>query len=315
MFKIKIASLLTGFCLMVCLVLTLFVSPTATFAKTSKKVVETKLVTSPVQPKGQNNWYTSVTMVEFNSNNTGDVYFQWNQTSGEWSKYKQPIRAYRGENTLYYYSVSKGGVKEAVKSKVIKVDYLKPTLTETKIESVDATAKISVKSQLDVESYQIYKKTDGHYHLIDTIKTDSYVDKSVKIGKTYVYKVVALDRAGLESRGAQLVVKIVEPIKIAKVEEIKTNSVNSIQAVRQIGQGASIVKNMEPVAEKTVEVLPNNDNKKVAPVRNWNRLFIAIIILLIAAAAAVGSYYAYEWWTKRTIVKDKPKEKKTNSRW
>lgn len=315
MFKIKLNSLLTGFCLTVCLLLTLFVSPEATFAKTSKKTIESKIVTSPAEPKGQNDWYTSVTMVEFDSNTTGDVYFQWNETSGKWSKYKQPVRAYRGENTLYYYSVSKGGVKETVKSKVIKVDYSKPTLTETKIESVDATAKISVKSQSDVVNYQIYKKIDSHYRLVDTVKTDSYIDKSVKIGKTYVYKVVAFDQAGLKSDGAQLVVKIVEPIKIAKVEEIKINSVNSVQRVRQIGQGVSIQKKIEPVVEKTVEVASNSDDKTVTPVRNWNRLLVAIVILLIAAGAAIGGYYAYGWWANRTQVQDKPKEKKGNSRW
>ena len=315
MFKIKLTSLLTGFCLATCLLLTLFVSPTATFAKTSKKIVETKLVTSPTEPKGQNDWYTSVTMVELESNTTGSVYFQWNGTDGKWSKYKQPVRAYRGENTLYYYGVSKGGVKEAVKSKVIKVDYLKPTLIETKIESVNAAAKISVKSQSDVANYQIYKKTDGHYRLIDTTKTDLYIDQNVKIGKTYVYKVVAVDLAGLKSTAAQLVVKIVEPIKIDKIEPVNVIKVNQIKQVKQIDQGISTQKKVESVVEKPVEVLPNADSKTVVPVRNWNRLFIAIIILLIAAAAAVGSYYAYEWWAKRTTPKDKPKEKKTNSRW
>jgi hypothetical protein len=318
MFKTKKISLLTGFFLAVCLLLTLFVSPTATFAKTTKKVVETKIVTSPENPKGQNDWYTSVTMVELNSNTTGSVYFQWNETTGKWSKYKQPVRAYRGENTLYYYSVSQGGVKEAVKSKVIKVDYSKPTLVSAKIVSWDAAAQMNFQSQSDVVKYKIYKKIDGHYRLIDSTKTDSYLDKSVKVGKTYVYKVVAVDQAGLESTGAQLVVKIVEPVIVAKIDNSSMVAIKTVilpKQVQQIGQGSSVVAQAEPVVEKTVETAPITSSKTVTPVRNWSRLLVAIVILLVAAGAAIGGYYAYEWWTNRTQVQDKPKEKKSNSRW
>lgn len=318
MFKTKQISLLTGFFLAIFLLLTFFVSPTATYAKTSKKVVETKIVTKPENPKGQNDWYTSVTMVELKSNTTGDVYFQWNETSGKWSKYKQPVRAYRGENTLYYYSISKGGIKEAVKAKVIKVDYTKPTLVQAKVASLGGSTQMSLQSQSDVVNYKIYKKIDGHYRLIDSVKTDSYTDKSVKVGKTYVYKVVAIDKAGLESDGAQLVVKIVEPVIAAKVENssVATIKVATLPArIQQIGQGSSVVAQVKPIVEKTVEVTPSTNSQTVTPVRNWSRLLVAIVILLVAAGAAIGGYYAYEWWTNRTQVQDKPKEKKTNSRW
>lgn len=320
MFKIKLTSFLTGVCLAVCLLAVLFASPEATYAKPSKKVVETKLTTTPSDPDGQDSWFTSVTVVELDLKAHGETYFQWNQTNGDWIKYKTPFRAYRGENTLYYYSVAKSGVKEAVQSKVIKVDYIKPTLVKAKIESVDGAAKIDIESQADVVKYKIYKRDGKSYKTIDTVSTNSYVDQDVKIGETSVYKVVAIDRAGLKSDKAQLVVKIVKPV--AKSVVVSTPAVVEKVEVKiqpQIAQGASTTSVKQPSSVNDLKiaetVTPAPTSQPVVSAKNWNRLYIAIAILLVAAAAAVGGYYAYEWWTNRAEPKDKPKEKKSNSRW
>lgn len=330
MIKRKLNQLLFGLSLLACLVGASFVNPVSAHAS-AKKAIETTIETSPANPKGSNDWYTSVTMVKLESNISSTTYFQWNTTEEDWIGYKTPIRAFRGENILYYYSVTKSGVSESVKSKTIKVDYEKPVIEKVKSESVDASTKITVDSIGSDLSYQIYKRINGHYEFLETSSSNIYFDKDVKIGQTYVYKIVAIDPAGLLSKRFQAVVKIVEPPKVEiVVAPTLIASVMTVKSVQpQIAQGASTVSSVstsnnsdavKPKAEegKNTEVTePVAENKPIIPAKNWNRLFVAISILILAIVASIGSYYAYEWWSKRTTPKAevKPKEKKSNSRW
>lgn len=324
----KLIRLLVGISLVICLPFGLLVGPSSVHASTkhSDKVIQTKLETSPVEPKGQNDWYTSVTLVELNSIANGTTYFQWNSTSSEWSKYKEPIRAWRGENTLYYYSVSRGGVKEAIQTKVIKVDYLKPVIKSIKPDSVNADATLTINSDEEMDHYIIYKRFDSQYRIIDTVLTNAYTDKDVKIGRTYVYGVVAVDQAGLKSKMAQGVVKVVTPVIVPSITVIPVaQAVIQTKIKPQIAQGVSIYSadgkgSSETLNTDTKPLIvdnqqPSTENGSKEPAGNWNRLLVAISILIIAAGAAIGGYYGYEWWVKGKEVAEKPKEKKTNSRW
>ncbi len=126
------------------LVLTLVIfgaSPVSAHATTSKAPV-TVLKTNPNHAHSQDGWYTSVTMIELHANNN-KIYFQMNSTDGKWQTYKKPIKAWRGENTLYYYSVNAKGEKEQIKSKVIKVDYIKSKIKNLKSVSKASGVQIS----------------------------------------------------------------------------------------------------------------------------------------------------------------------------
>ncbi|MEI6039864.1 MAG: hypothetical protein WCP93_00765 [Candidatus Berkelbacteria bacterium] len=310
----KMVKLLLGFLIAISLPLGLMVNP-VTVSAASKKASVSKMETTPRLPQGQDNWYTSATMVEFHSAKSKQIYFQWNKTDGKWQTYNQPFRAWRGENTLYFYSVGINGIKEPVQSKTIKVDYAKPKIESVKSVSVDGQAEITWVAEKDQVKYNIYRYSNGTYRLIGSSVTNKFVDRDVKIGQHYFYQIIAVDQAGLKSK------------KILTNVVIKVSS-QTDQAVAKtsIIDGASTISDLKKqkieTASKKENVVSENpvktsDKAPVKPARNWSRLLTALYILFVAAGAAIASYYFYEWWMKKKAAQVKPKEKKTNSssRW
>ena len=275
----------------------------------------TKFESVPSNPKGQNDWYTCATSIELDTNQSDasvKTYFQWNTTSGKWQLFKEPFKAWKGENTLYFYSVNSQGMKEAVQSKTIKVDYTKPVIENLKSISVDGTTNLSWTSQTDVVNYRVYRLAYGRYELLTQTKTNSFVDHDVLVGETYVYAVKAIDQAGLVSKLKTSSVKVSKQVEVATSAKIN----------REIGKGAAITDlKKKPIeqAQKTenapaVNSEQTKEKPTKRPARNWNHLLVAISILVIASGAAIGGYYAYGWWAGRGEEPVK-KEKKSNSRW
>lgn len=306
----------------VLLSLCLFASPISVQAKSSK-AIETKFETSPISPKGLNDWYTSVTMVELDSSSVNTTYFQWNTTDGKWQKYSEPFRAWRGENTLYYYSVSRGGTKESIKSKVIKVDYLKPIIKSVKSDVTNGNVTLSVVSDSPVDHYLVYKRIDSKYTFVGQTDTDMFTDTKVKVGQSYSYHVIAIDPAGLKSKSLSVLTSAVTPEIVQVTAPVAVSNTRVRPTILQgVATVSPLIKRQIETAPKTEIINPSpsvqptsEPTQPTQPVHNWNRLLVAISILVIAAGVAIGGYYGYEHWLNRKPVEEKPKEKKSNSRW
>ena len=322
----QLKSLLIGFFLVLSFCLAFSASPATAFAATKKTPV-TVLKTTPTRAHGQNDWYTSVTMVHLNSNQTeksAKTYYQWNTTSGKWQTYDKPFRAWQGDNVLYYYTVTSHGVTEKIHKVEIKVDYVKPQVQNLKSVSASATANISWLNGSDTIKNKVYKLDDRKYRLIGETSASSFTDKKVKVNATYVYGLVAIDQAGLKSK-----------MKTTSVKITAAPAIQTTVVTPRIGKGASIVTNLQKKQVETVTKTENSsptnveakskDEAKANAPKNWNHLLLALSILIIAISAAIAAYYIYEWWAKRsgqgdskTVMKNRETEdktKKTGSRW
>jgi len=140
-----------------------------------------------------------------------------------------------------------------------------------------------------------------------------FIDPQVEKGKTYVYRLIMSDEAGLISQATRVSVNYnytEKPI----VKQVAPAQTAPKTIAKNIGKGEStkIAKNSEKKEEVKTGETKQEEPKKEQP-RDWSRLLIALAILVIAAAAAIGGYYGYEWWANR---EDKPKNKSNNqSRW
>jgi len=278
----------------------------------SKKIPTAFLQTKPLKPQGDDNWYTSVTTVKLYSNREGKVYFQWNGIDGKWHAYNESFRAWRGENTLYFYTVDNRGNKSQIESRVIKVDYTKPEIRQIGAASVNGQAKISWKSDSDATRFKVYKLVDGHFKAITWTANNFYIDKDVVTGQAYIYIIKAADKAGWRSDEKRIALTITQPI-------VSATSVKPLPKVQStIGKAAPAASSItsSPSPEKiTPTSAPIASGNPVQNQRNWNHLLVAISVLVIAAGAAIGSYFGYEWLARRRENEKKPAEKKTNNRW
>lgn len=296
---------------LLCLPLSFLFGP-ADAQASAKKTPVTSLTTIPADPKGDNGWYTSVTLIELEASKTTKIYVQWNATDGEWKLYKGRIRAWQGENTLYYYSVNKG-VAEPIQSRIIKVDYQRPVVEAVNAISNDGTVRLNWAATTDSTAFKIYKKDGGQYRAIAKTNQDSFVDQSVSSGKLYIYAVKAIDGAGWHSD--KTTTQILASAAIAPTPK---------KIIPKVAGGSNVLPSTKTVAQVVREEVKPADTDTVneptpiaqpqeVPSKNWNRLLVAISILVIATGAAIGGYYGYEWWTSRSQEEEKPKKK--NSRW
>lgn len=291
-----------------------FVIPQKALAA-EKKLPVTNLATIPELPGGDNGWFNKVTLIELKAAQKGKVYYQWNTTTGKWLAYEGRIRAWRGENVLYYYA-ELGDAKEAVKSKRLKVDYNRPNLPKLSAVSENEAIRLTWTKVEDANRYEIFK---GEKIGNVSGKNNSFLDKDVVAGRTYGYRLAVVNVAGLTNTTEKVLVTVkafVPTPAIAKIETPKT-------ILSQIGKGASANRQIasaevkkekvEPV--KTGEEPKTADEPKSEPVKNWNRLLVAISILVIAAGAAIGGYYGYEWWMARKEDSTEPTNSRKTDRW
>jgi hypothetical protein len=307
----KLMNLLIGVLFFLMLPLLMIALPANALA--AAKAPVTSLQTNPHSPKGENNWFTAAITIKFETTQDSTIFYQWNTTEGKWSQYKAPFRAWRGENTIYYYSVNRHGQKEAIKSRTIKVNYIKPEKIEgLTAASVKEQASLTWDKNPDAVSYLVYKQKKGDYGLIAQVSTTAFVDTNVLVGRNYYYAIKSVNAAGLKSElktvrvGIQKYIPPVEPIKVKTI--IGTGISTSSLAQK------SVVAEPQKIVETPVKNEPIETKEKEQPVKNWNRLLVAISILVIAVGAAIGGYYGYEWWLARREEDDKPKDKKSN-RW
>jgi len=87
---------------------------------------ETTIKPDPDAPKQDNGWYKKVPDVDLENDQEATIYYRWDNDP-TWHLYTGPMKAKRGQHTLYYYS--SGGVDETVKNKVFYVDDTKPKIT------------------------------------------------------------------------------------------------------------------------------------------------------------------------------------------
>ncbi len=281
----------------------IFSLPTYAKAKETVRPVTSLLLSDNPNDNG---WFDKVIFIKLKPDGDGTTYFQWNSNVGAWSEYDQPIRAWQGENTLYYYTVSNKGEREGVKSQVIKVDYHRPEVPAVYIDSFERNVQISWGANANLDSVQISKDGDRLAHV--PAKTGLYIDNDALAGETHLYKLKMLNHAGLKSKAVKLAVQV--------------SAMPSKTILPSIGEAATITAPAEPSEkiasaqrDKVIEEVVANPpaNTPQSPIKNWNRLFIAFSILIIAAGAAIAGYYGYEWWMSRREAEKQPK--KTNSRW
>lgn len=261
----------------------------------------TQLSTTPKRPN-INGWFNQVTVIKLKSSDGGKVFFQWNSTNGAWQEYDQAIQAWRGSNTLYYYAQN-SSAQEMIQSRLIQVAYGHPQEPVVQIVSADNQAYLSWEQRADINMLRISKNGDP---LVQVPAENSfYLDNDVKNNNIYVYKLKAIDRAGLKSKAVKIPVQITD-----------LNGVKRIQPT--IGTGATTKVAEIPASQaETIKPAPieePGESPSEPPVKNWNRLFIALSILIIAAGAAIAGYYGYEWWMSRQDSSSEPRDKKSD-RW
>lgn len=286
----------------------------------TKKAPKTTFSTVPEIPGGENGWFTKVTLIELKANQKGKIYYQWNKTDGEWLNYEGQIRAWRGKNVLYYYVLTEIGTKEAIQSKTIKVDYSRPKSAELKVVSNNETLKLSWLPASDANYYIILK---GDQKTRVLAERNYFVDTDVAVGRTYGYRIVTVDEAGLTGTSEKVLATVKSAPKIEPVPEAPRPP----KVVAQIGKGAStssetIGSQTKKIQEASKEQVENKNDKDVSqeknvkvPIKNWNSLLVAISILIIAVGAAIGGYYGYEWWTANKENAPKSPSSKKSDRW
>ena len=164
--------------------------------------------------------------------------------NGDWKKLGTTKKTYYVDSTAVYNKTYKYTVKAYYKPEVpnknITSGYDKKglTLKMTKVVTPSAPtvtskslyASIKIKEVKGATSYKIYKSTskDGKYKLIHTTKKGvlSYTDKSVKINKTYYYKVRAYAGSKASSLSAcdKVLIKLDTP-KINKTVNVTSSTV------------------------------------------------------------------------------------------
>lgn len=311
----KFTNLLIGVLFFLMLPLLAIALPANALAATKAPV--TNLQINPNSPTGEDDWFTAAVTIKFETTQASKIYFQWNTTEGKWSQYKAPFRAWRGENTIYYYSVNRHGQKEAIKSRTIKVDYIKPEKIEgLKAASIKEQANLAWDKNPGAVSYlvykQVYKQKKGDYVLIAKVNETVFTDKNVLVGRNYYYAIKSVNDSGLKSELKTVHLEIQK--YVAPIEPVRAKtSIGTGISTSNLAQ-KSVIAEPKKIVEEPAKNEPVETNQKEQPVKNWNRLLVAISILVIAVGAAIGGYYGYEWWLARREEDDKPKEKK-NNRW
>lgn len=291
----------------------LLITPAQAQAATKSTVVQapvTQLTTTPKNPN-ENGWFNKVTLIKLKPMEEGRTYFQWNSIGGVWTEYAQPFRAWRGENTLYYYSTDSEGVKEAIKSQIIKVDYTRPESSTIIASGSRSEVRLSWENNPNIVSYRIAK----NYKELAKVESipPFFIDKDVEVGETYNYKLKAISQAGLKSKAIKTSVKVSsEPAETIK-PMISEQAATIVAAPSQ--KVGSLLDGKGGVVAIGNDVKPPIVDNPSSPAKNWNRLFIALSILIIAAGAAIAGYYGYEWWMSKRDNEGEPRDKKTNNRW
>lgn len=166
--------------------------------------VKTDYVSAPKELSIKN-YYSDSIRVKWNSVEGAESYVVYRKDSknknlvkvGETKK-----RQYKDENIVndrkYTYSVKAKGGNGGISgySKNIKLTALK-TPTEIKLNCTDAGVNISWKKMSSASGYRVYRKQKGEsdWDLIKKVNeasTTSYIDKKVKNGKTYSYRVMQI---------------------------------------------------------------------------------------------------------------------------
>jgi len=100
--------------------------------KIDKTVPETGRVVTPLNPQGNNGWYTSsVTVLLTPRDNTSGVNMTWYRLdNNDWQIYEEPLDLHvDGNHTLEYYSHDYAGNIETTQSVTIKIDTQHPHIT------------------------------------------------------------------------------------------------------------------------------------------------------------------------------------------
>ncbi len=153
---------------------------------------------------GTNGWYLSPPTATLTSSEAGATYVQWEGTSGGgWSPYTNPVGAYEGANTLYFYSVDDSDNVEAVKSVLVKTDQAAPSIPTSLAVNVDSATAVSLTwtastdATSGVSGYGIYD-ADTNTRLGSTTSL-SYQVTGLAPGAERRFYVTAIDNAGRES--------------------------------------------------------------------------------------------------------------------
>ncbi len=98
---------------------------------------KTNLTLSPKDPTGLNGWYLSPPEFVLESEKNAMSYYYWDNNDENISyHYTDPITCEEGVHRLYYYSIDYAGVKEKLKSKLIKVDTTPPLASHELLPAV-----------------------------------------------------------------------------------------------------------------------------------------------------------------------------------
>lgn len=175
---------------------------------------QTTLLTDPISPDGDNDWFITAPTVTLSRNEPGTTYYQWDSTSTTgWSTYLTSFGALEGVHTLYYYSEDNGGNIETLNSQVFKIDTTAPSASILSGAAASATQiNLSWTNAIDntsgVGGYRIYNANNNQLLATTALTTKTF--SSLTPGTTYKYYVKAVDAAGNVS-GASNTVSITTP--------------------------------------------------------------------------------------------------------
>ena len=163
----------------------------------------------------------------------------------------------------------------------------------------DKKVSLSWQEVEGAEFYEIYRSSSP-YVLIATLPGDRtfYVDTGVQAGKSYYYKIIAVNSSGVRSEAAYISITLPPTI----IQEIlSVPQAEAAEPQEQIIPQAEAQTVIPPV-EEPGKVLGDEEQEEG---RNWTPIIVVISIMILGVAAYMG----WQWFAKK-----EPADNKTN-RW
>ncbi|MCX6806658.1 MAG: lamin tail domain-containing protein [Candidatus Berkelbacteria bacterium] len=180
------------------------------------------------------------------------------------------------------------GDEEEQASTYVQAKYIAPP---TGFAATTSDKKVNLKWNAveGATSYEIWRSSSP-FILIATISATQtqYTDKDVESGKTYQYKIVAIDKAGNKSEGALISISVAKYLSLvpqaeaASQEEVKEEIIPKAEAQEII-----------PPMQEEGKILGDNQENGAT---NWTPIVVIISLIVLFIAA----YFGWEWYQRRT---------------
>lgn len=142
--------------------------------------------------------------------------------------------------TYYYKVVAKKGSLKSSKSEAVKAKSAPASPKKVKVSVSGRKVKITWKASTGAKKYIVYRATskNGTYKKIKTVNSTTYTDKKRTIGKTYYYKIKAVQNSVKSTYSSVKKAKI-KPNAVSKLKVSANSSDNAVLKWSKVSKAAS----------------------------------------------------------------------------